>query len=434
MPARQCPGVPMPSDDDRLVRRPVLLAASATAISTLPVFLVGAQAVQIGDDLGLSPGSLGITVAVFFGCTALSSVRLGRAVQRWGVRRGLLATMSVCSIALMSLALSRSVAQLWLSLALAGLANGAVHPAANALLASKGARVPLGLSLGIKQGAPTAASLAAGLAVPLVAVTFGWRWSFVVGAALSLLVVAAAVRVRSEAVRPRPTSRTASGTPADRRLLVTIAIVAGCGAVAGGSIGTFLVDFGVRGVHLEEGTAGFVFAIASLAALTGRLISGWLVDQRWGPRALPLAVGLMLFGSVGHMLIGTARPVMFVLGALVAYGFGWAWTALLHFAVVSAHPDGTARATGVLMAGFATGSFAGPLILGQIAQGIGYRYIWVIASAFNIAGGLILWFMLRRTAPTSWAPPKSSNGRWNRRSAASRKRPATPCSSSGVPL
>lgn len=379
------------------VRRPVLLATAVTIISISPVFLVGAQAVQIAPAVGLGIGSLGIVVSVFFGCTALSSVGLGRVVQRRGARWGLVATMPTTGLALLGAASSRSVAQLAISLGIAGMANGAAQPSVNALLSSDGVRLPLGMSQGIKETAAPAASIAAGLAVPLVALTLGWRWSCVGGAVLSFLVGIAAFRVdalpRSAGER---ISRGAPLAPAHRRALFAIAVVAGCGAVGGNTIGTFLVDFGVRGVHLAEGIAGVVFAITGLGTVVGRLGFGWLADQPYARRPLRLTAAAMVVGSSGYLLVATASPVSFVVGAVLAGMVGWAWSPLMHFAVVTAYRENIASVTGVLITGFATGSFAGPLLLGQLAQGVGYRIIWIVAAVFNIVGGVLLWVTFRR--------------------------------------
>jgi MFS family permease len=382
--------------DQPLARRPRLIATIVMVVPGLPVFLVGGQAVQIGDTLGLRPGTLGITVAVFFGCTALFSVFSGRVVHRWGVRRILLATLATSGISLLGLAAAQSVTELALALAVGGLANSAINPCANALLASSRAHVPLGLSLGIKQSSPAAASLAGGLAVPLVALTFGWRWSFVCAAALTLLISVAATRV---AARPGDASTLGPRTAAlaHRRQLVVLAIVAACGSVAGNSIGVFLDDFGVHDVKVAAGTAGFVFAIGSVGTIVARTFFGWLVDRRSGSDPIKLTAALMLSGSIGYVLIAAADRPAFVVGAILAFTLAWGWPALLHVAVVTAHPQHAARATGVLMTGFATGSFTGPLLLGQVADHVGYWLIWLLMAASCAAGGALLWLSHKPT-------------------------------------
>ena len=71
---------------------------------------------------------------------------------------------------------------------LGGLGNAISHPATHLLLAREVSQNRQGLAFGIKQAAIPAATLIAGLAVPLVATTVGWRWAFAGGAALVLCV------------------------------------------------------------------------------------------------------------------------------------------------------------------------------------------------------------------------------------------------------
>src|SRR4051794_2994757 len=56
--------------------RPVRAAAGAlttTIAVSVPVFLVGGLAVQIGEELGFSPAGLGLAVSAYFGASALAS-------------------------------------------------------------------------------------------------------------------------------------------------------------------------------------------------------------------------------------------------------------------------------------------------------------------------------------------------------------------------
>ena len=49
-------------------------ALTTTIACTMPVFLVGGLAVQIGDELSFTPAGLGLAVSAYFGASALASV------------------------------------------------------------------------------------------------------------------------------------------------------------------------------------------------------------------------------------------------------------------------------------------------------------------------------------------------------------------------
>src|SRR5918911_1776342 len=59
-------------------------ALTTTVAVSIPVFLVGGLAVQIGDELGFTPAGLGLAVSAYFGASALASVPAGALVERYG--------------------------------------------------------------------------------------------------------------------------------------------------------------------------------------------------------------------------------------------------------------------------------------------------------------------------------------------------------------
>ncbi|MGH9103599.1 MAG: MFS transporter, partial [Acidimicrobiales bacterium] len=176
----------------------------------------------------------------------------------------------------------------------------------------------------------------------------------------------------------------------DRCALPLVALAAGLGSGAGGALTAFLVDFGVRSAGLAQAGAGLVFALASLVSLAGRVACGWTVDRRSQLRPYSLVGVLLVAGAAGDLLIGAGTPLLFVTGALVAFGIGWAWPGLVHFTVVARDPAVAARATGVLMTGFATGSCISPLLLGQIARIFAFRTVWLAAAAANLLAAVVL--------------------------------------------
>ena len=50
----------------------------------MPVFLVGGLAVQMSQEMALTPAHVGLAVAVYFGVTAVGSLPSGAVVERFG--------------------------------------------------------------------------------------------------------------------------------------------------------------------------------------------------------------------------------------------------------------------------------------------------------------------------------------------------------------
>src|SRR5215211_6393810 len=223
-------------------RRPILLAVAVATVGVLPAFLTGGLAVQIRDELDFGSAALGLAVAAFFASSSLASAAMGRLVERIGSHRGMRLAATASAASLLGVALlAGSWAGLVACLVLGGLANAVLHPATNLSLAREVSAGRQGLSFGVKQAAIPAATLLAGLAVPSVAVTFGWRWAFAGGAALALAVAAfVPAGTPGGVVRRLKVEKDARVAP-----LVLLALGIGLGSTATAPLGSFLVESSV---------------------------------------------------------------------------------------------------------------------------------------------------------------------------------------------
>lgn len=369
-------------------------------MSIAPTLLVAAMAVQISGTLGLGSGALGLAVSGFFGATAATTAVLGRVVARYGARAGMAAVMAVNCTVLVFLAVSQSIWMVVAGLIVGGVANGAIHPASNLVLAD-GVRGHLGLALGIKQSSMPAAALAGGLAVPAIALTVGWRWAFVSAAVASLALVVAALRYRAPVHDPQPRDQPEPAeiptAPPLRLKLLSVAVC--CAAAAGTSLNVFLVDGGVQSAALAPASAGMLAACCGGLAVAGRTGLGWFADRRPASNPMYATLILIVTCSVGGALMAAGPQTVFVIGALLAAGVGFGWTGLVHLSAMRANAD-TARATGTLMTGFAGGSCVGPLLMGQVSTHFGYPAVWVCVSALSLIGAALI-VLVTRQRPSS---------------------------------
>ncbi|MEU9505921.1 MFS transporter [Micromonospora sp. NPDC048170] len=369
--------------------RPVRAAAGAVAVTiacVLPVFLLGGLAVQMGDDLGFSPAGLGLAVSVYFGVGALASVPSGVLAERHGptvvARAGILIS-AACLLAVAVVA--RSYPVLLGLLALGGTANALGQLASNAALARHVPARRQGLSFGVKQAAIPVATLLAGVAVPTVALTAGWRWAFAAAAVVALAALPAV-----PAREPRP-ARTAAPTRAGHATtaLVVVGAAATFAAAAANALGTFVVDSSAdRG--LSPGLAGLTLTLGSAVCVAARVCLGWLADRRATGHVAVIA-GMLVVGAAGLGLLAVAGSVPLVAGVLLGFGLGWAWPGLMTFAVVRLHPQAPAAATSITQTGVYAGGCLGPLGLGTVAAHAGYQAMWIVAAgAMLLAAALML--------------------------------------------
>jgi MFS family permease len=371
----------VPTEREALNRRPVLLAVAVATATVLPAFLTGGLAVQVRGELTFGAAALGLAVAAFFVTSSLASAVMGRVVERIGSHRGMRLAATGSAASLLGVALfAGSWTGLVACLVLGGLANAVSHPAANLSLAREVPATRQGLSFGIKQAAIPVATLLAGLAVPTIAVTLGWRWAFAGGAALALAVafLVPAGAPKSVVRRPRETGEKDARTGP----LFLLALGIGLGSTAATPLGAFLVESSVAaGLRVE--TAGLLLAAGSAVSIVVRILFGRLADGMSGGRLL-LVAAMLATGVAGFVMLATGKVALILPGALLAFAAGWGWPGLFNFAVVKTSPGAPAAATGITQTGASGGAAVGPLVFGLVTEAASFDVAWLVCGAFAL--------------------------------------------------
>ncbi|WP_433782046.1 MFS transporter [Actinomycetospora sp. CA-101289] len=360
-------------------------AVAITTATVLPVFLLGALSVQVGDELGFDPAALGLVVSAYFGVSALVSLPVGKLVERLGSRTtSRIALVGAAIAMLLTAVVARSYAAV-VAIVLAGAwTNVMGQLSTNLTLARAMPAERLGLSFGVKQACVPLATLLAGLAVPAVGLTVGWRWAYVIAAVLALAALAAAPR--GAGPESRATDRTADRATT---ALAVIGVAAGLGAASSTGLSIFLVASAVdQGV--APGLAGLVLTLGSVVAVLVRMLHGWLADRRSGGHVAVVA-GSLILGGAGVVLLAVPGSVALIVGTVLGFGLGWSWPGLLQFAVVRLNPAAPAAATAIVQVGVYAGGCLGPLGFGLLATHISFATAWVVAAiAMVIAGAGVL--------------------------------------------
>ncbi|MBC7680434.1 MAG: MFS transporter [Pseudorhodobacter sp.] len=378
----------MPDRPSRGQPAAVLQAVLVSVLGVLPAFFVGALAVQIRADLEVGLAAFGLATATLFAVSGLLARPCGQLVQQLGVRRGTALAAAVATGSLCAVALAQSQAWLMAALALGGLGNAIAQPSANLGISELVTERRLGLAFGIKQSSIPLATLLGGLAVPGIALVVGWRWAMGAAAllALSVLLSTTVTRRRPSARRRvAPTGGPDKGLP--RRGLLVLTAGGFLGSAASTSTGVFLVDSGVD-AGLSPGAAGLMFAGCSVVGLASRVGFGWVADRHADRSRYLFIANLLTSGALGYVLLASGSVPLFALGALIAYGLGWAWTGLFHFAIIKDNRVAAASATGSVQTGLSLGAASGPLGFGLVAQATSYRTAWLMAAALSLAAAL----------------------------------------------
>lgn len=347
------------------------------------MFLVGVLAVQFREEFGIDPAGLGWLAASFGAGGALSAIAAGRLSERLGPSRSLRVGVVATAGAMLAIAAAaRSQIALASMLAVSGAAYSVVQAATSLYLARVIDRRRLGFAFGIRQSTVLASTLVAGLAVPTIALTVGWRWIFVVSG------VAAVASLRL--VHDSPTNERAlelRGRAAPKALLI---LAAGGGLAAGGttSISTFLVDAATQ-ANVSNGVAALLVAVGSVLGLITRFVSGVRADVRDGGN-LRVVIRMLVIAAVIYAVLAVDSKTIFVIAAPFAYMSAWGWSALFHLAVVRSSPGAPASATGVVQTGTQLGTLIGQVVLGYVARDASYAVAWVVAGSMLMMAALTI--------------------------------------------
>jgi MFS family permease len=379
-----------PTDDspDAWIR-PTVLAATIDTVGVLPIFLTGAMAVQLQADIGLEVDSLGVVYASYFGAAAALSIPVGRVSERTGPSVSLRVGTALTCLAMLGVAtVVSSPVLLVLFIVLSGLGTSLTRTASSVLLARAVPPSRQGRAFGIKNSAIPVAALISGLALPVIALSIGWQWSYVLGAAVGFGVLLA---VPSDLARPPVIARVKPQPDLALRTLALAATTAGFGAASVSSLGAFSVVTAVD-AGMSEAAAGILVAVGSLLGLVSRVSVGFVSDRR--PLSqMDLAGAMLAAGAVGLVMIAFAGAGFMWIAIPFAYVTGWAFFGTYYLAIVRLNPSAPGTAVGIAQTGAFGGSVIGPIVLGVLADRISFTAAWLTAAGAGAIAAAIAFYI-----------------------------------------
>lgn len=379
--------------EQRGLARVVGVGAAVQGTAVLPMFLVGALGVQIQSDLALSASQLGSLTGVFIASRMVFSATLGGLVDRFGGIASMRASAIGCGLVSLSVALfAGSWLALVISMVFGGMVQAGSQPAANRFILRYVPPGRLGLAFGIKQSGAPVATVFAGLSVPLLALTIGWRWGFGIGAALAFVTLLA-IPQRS----PEARARTKGLTRTTVRPGLALAAVGFSFILAAiNSMGTFIVVSGVA-AGLAPGLAGLLLSAGGLLAIPVRIAVGVLADRR-GQDHFRFVALQILIGAACYVLLALGIPWLYVVATLVAYATIWSFQGVFFMAVVQHDLAAPAAATGRVISIGSIGGFSGAPVFGYVADLFGFGAAWLMAAVWALMGAIAVGLAARRQA------------------------------------
>lgn len=378
---------------DRVTDRTYTLAAilgAAMAVSTVAGTLVGVLAPFLRDEIeGLTPAKIGLLVAVFAVVSGTMAWPSGILTDSIGGRRALLLVFTGSMGGLIALATAGSYAWLIVAMVVAGLANSAVNPATNRVIATSVPAGTRGLVAGIKMAGVQLAVFAAGLLIPPVAEAFGWRLPLATaGAVVAAAGILGAIVFleRDESTRDGKASRARFQWSAGLMALTVYSLLMSGGA---SSVVTYIPLYTVEELGSTGQVGGLAIALIGLLAIVGRLVLGRATERLGRPMRSLAAVAALALGSAGLVtLAGSAGSVLFWVGVAGLGLSALSFIAGTTVAVILSMPrDRVGGASGVMFVGFMIGFGGGPAAFGALVEATGgYAAGWVLVLAlFGVA-------------------------------------------------
>lgn len=362
----------------------------------LPQYTLGVLAPVLIDEIAVGETQLGLLASMLYVSAAMVARLAGRRIDRVSGRMTLSFLFGTATTALVVMASSNSWRGLLPAVLLAGVAIGANNLVTNRLIAVHIPDGRRGLVIGVKQIGVKLAHVAAGAAVPVLAVTLGWRQGLrllALGVALAAVLALRAIPGRQTAPNGAPPAQDEPEAHlSDRvRWLRYYAVFMGVGMSA---ITTYLPLHAVQNVGLSLVEGGLVVTLLGATAVAARLIWAAVAERSRQP-AMVLAV-LSAGGGLSLAAIAMAPavgPWLLWLGSATAGATAGGWNVVAHLTVVSEiELERAAAATGLVQATFMIGLAVGAPLFGLLVESTGsFQLAWLVAGALSGAALTTAW-------------------------------------------
>lgn len=376
------------------------VASLSLVLAALPVFLVSGLGVQIRAELGASTSVFGLLVALSFIAGAAAGPTGGRLADRFGARRSIVTGSTISVVALVGISwVSTDVWHFAIFLVIGGVGLSMIDPGLAVLVTRVVAPHRQGLAFGIKEASIPVASLVAGVSVPVIALTLGWRWAGLVavipvGGLMYLLPKLSTMPLtptRASSVAPSGTPHTAgfgAANPSPAVLAVVI-LATMLGMVSASGAGVFLPQSSVA-LGFSESAAGLLLAAASGTGVIARVVFSGAADRRDGGQ-FRLIGTLLGLGAVAMLAGSSGVTALVVVAAIGVFGAAWSWSGLLFVSLVRLLPGSPGRAAGIGLVGLAAGNALGPPFYGFVAEQVSFAAAWRAAATLSAVAAVLMW-------------------------------------------
>ncbi|HJU81161.1 MAG TPA: MFS transporter [Acidimicrobiia bacterium] len=365
------------------------ILAVVMGVATFALTVFGVLTSQLIDEFGIARWQVGALVTASSAAGAILSPTIGRLTDRFGGRRSALVNLGLGTLALAALALAPTFGLLVIAALVTGIAQGMANPATNKLISLHVPAGSRGLITGIKQSGVQVGTVLGGLALPLLALAWGWRWAVATFAGLAAIgLISAFVIVPHDPGRGTSEVTREKGVPADIIRLAGYGFLLGAG---GSALFTYTALYGQETLGYSPAAAGAAVALMGVVGVVSRI--AWSHAAERGHRYRGSLVWLAALSAVAALLMAAAPafPPLVWLAAATTGLSASAWNSVGMLAIIFMVPATSAgRASGVVLFGFLAGLGLGAPVFGWSVDALGtYLPGWLTAAGLFGAGWIV---------------------------------------------
>ncbi|WP_028206810.1 MFS transporter [Paraburkholderia nodosa] len=377
---------------------------------------VSTAAAGFGKEFQLSHTEVGLVFSAFAYPYLLFQIIGGWVSDRFGARRTLLFCGALWGVATILTGMAGGLVTLLAARLLLGFGEGATFPASTSAMSRWVAKERRGFAQGITHSASRIGNAVAPAVVVLVMARYGWRESFYVCGALSLLWVVVWAFTFTEhpkdhpriteaelAILPPPKPRV-TGLPwmALFRRMLPVTIVYFCYGWTLWLFLSWIPQYFLHNYHLQLGKSAIFASVVFLAGVVGDTLGGLVTDwlfQRTGnlkrARSWMVSVCMLITLIVLVPLMFVHDPVISM--ACLAAGFFFAemtigpmWAIPMDIA-----PEFSGTASGMMNTGSALAAIISPVVGGFLIDRFGNWDLPFVGSMILMGCGVILAFRMQ---------------------------------------
>lgn len=356
--------------------------------STFGLVVFALLAADLIEEFGVDRWQVGSLVTAMTISGAIISPSVGTLTDRIGARRATIITLLLAGGALLAMAVSPLFALVGFFALVGGVAQAIANPATNKLISMHVPAGARGVITGIKQSGVQVGTFLGGLSLPVIALSFGWRWAVAVfgfAAVAGGLWAMASLPADTVAETDSGSEQTVERMPPVIRSLAVYGFLLG---FAGTAIFTYLPLYAEESLGYSAAVAGYVVAFVGSVGVAGRIGWGRLSETSVGAMRSLRIISLLSAAAALLLVAAGYVPWLVWLAALTTGLSASSWNAVGMLAIIQSLPTHRAgRGSGVVLAGFLLGLGLGAPAFGYSVDLLGtYVPGWIaIAIVFSSA-------------------------------------------------